>query len=87
MPGTYVPTSTAPKYSREVKHWQIVVFGDLCRFSLKCFYYLNQNENPKTREYRIRIQMANNPAQHVDRATVLWSSDLLFRAHNPPPVS
>jgi hypothetical protein len=54
---------------------------------LKCFYYLNQNQNPKTREYRIPIQMVNNPAQHVDRAKVLWSSDLRLRALNPPPVS
>ncbi len=55
--------------------------------SLKCFYYLNQNQNPINEGIRIQIQMANNPAQHVDRATVLWSSDLLFMAHNPPPVS
>ena len=52
--------------------------------SLKCFYYLNQNQNPKTREYRIPIQMTNNPAPHVNRVSVLWLSRPNIQITQPP---
>jgi hypothetical protein len=56
--------------------------------SVKFFYYLNQNQNPKTKgiqnsEFKWLIILLNT----CIRATVMWSSDLLFMEHNPPHVS
>jgi hypothetical protein len=44
-------------------------------------------KTPKQGNTEFRILTTDNPAQHVDRATVLWSSDLLFWHTTPPLLS
>ncbi len=77
----------APPANKGEKKCGIEGFFVRPRLSLKCFYYLNRKSKPQTQgNTEVLIQVANNPAPHVNPCISAVVIPTYFSGHTIPPL-